>query len=254
MSELGGQALQMMARRSRSLWPMEASPPTPAPPKEHVEEAWGEEQVPDTRRERLLELVVTVLLAWAALASAWSAYQASRFGSAQGDANNAAAALRIASAKAESRASQLELVDTIAFQLWLSAVAAGNSKHAIFAEQRFREEFRPAFKAWRDLDPLRNPDAPRTPFTMKEYKVAAQERADALAAEAETRAAEGEKQGSTGDKYVLAVVLFAAGLFLLGIQTRIGDFRLRLALVVIASVLVVGTTVWLVTLPHLVTV
>jgi len=50
---------------------------------------------------------------------------------------------------------------------------------------------------------------------------------------------------------VLAVVLFAAGFFLLGIQTRIGEFRLRLGLVVVAGVLVVGTTIWLLTLPRL---
>src|SRR5262249_51934928 len=160
--------------------------------------AWGEEQVPDTRRERLLELVVTVLLAWAALVSAWSAYQASRFSSAQGDANNAASALRIESAKAESRAGQLQLVDTMAFEQWVAAAAEGNSERATFTEKRFREEFRPAFEAWQALDPLNDPGAPRTPFTMKEYRVAAQERADALAAEAETRTADGETQGSTG--------------------------------------------------------
>jgi hypothetical protein len=228
---------------------VESDSPTPA--SEHAEEAWGEEQVPDTGRERLLELVVTVLLAWAALVSAWSAYQASRFSGAQGDANNAAAALRIESAKAESRAGQLELIDTLAFQEWVTATSMENAKLAALTERRFREEFRPAFKAWLALDPLNNLDAPRTPFTMKEYKVAAQERANALAAEAETRAAEGGQKGSTGDRYVLAVVLFAAGFFLLGIQTRIGEFRLRLGLVVVAGVLVVGTTIWLLTLPRL---
>jgi len=227
-------------------------PPAPASRPKGVEEAWGEEQVPDTERERLLELVVTVLLAWAALVSAWSAYEASRFSGAQGDANNAASALRIESAKAESRAGQLELVDTIAFEQWVTAVSAADAKLAAFREKRFREEFRPAFQAWLALDPLKNPDAPRTPFTLKEYKVAAQERADALAAEAETHTAKGSSESSTGDRYVLAVVLFAAGLFLLGIQTRIGVFRLRLGLVAVAGVLVIGTTVWLITLPRLV--
>jgi ferric-dicitrate binding protein FerR (iron transport regulator) len=144
------------------------------------------------------------------------------------------------------------LVDTIAFQQWLTAVGAANAKLAAFTEKRFREEFRPAFKAWLALDPLHDLDAPRTPFTMKEYKVAAQEHADALAAEAETHTLDGSKRGSTGDRYVLAVVLFAAGLFLLGIQTRIGEYRLRLGLVVVAGLLVVGTTVWLLTLPRIV--
>src|SRR5262249_38784385 len=187
-------------------------PPTPPapPPEVHAEEAWGEEQVPDTRRERLLELIVAVLLGWAALASAWAAYQATRFSRAQGDANNAASALRIESAKAESRAGQLELVDTIAFQQWLTAVAAANAKLAAFTEKRFREEFRPAFEAWLALDPLKNRDAPRTPFTMKVYKVAAQERANALAAEAETRAAEGGRRGSARGQCRLGGRLVAA--------------------------------------------
>src|SRR5262249_32544932 len=169
---------------------MSEPPPSEPSPEKHVEGAWGEEQVPDTRRERLLELVVTVLLACAALISAWSASEASRFSSAQSDANNAASSFRIESAKAESRAGQLQLVDTIAFEQWAAAVAEANTQRATFAERRFREEFRPALEAWRALDPLNDPHAPRTPFTMKEYKVAAQERADALAAKAETRTAD----------------------------------------------------------------
>src|SRR5262249_692940 len=96
---------------------MSQPPPTPAsPPKEHGEEAWGEEQVPDTGRERRLELAVTVLLAWAALVSAWSAYEASRFSVAQRDANIAASALRIDSATAQTNAGQVELADTNAVE------------------------------------------------------------------------------------------------------------------------------------------
>jgi hypothetical protein len=40
-------------------------------------------------------------------------------------------------------------------------------------------------------------------------------------------------------------------LFLLGVQTRLGDFRLRTAMVSLAGALVLGTTVWILTLPHL---
>ena len=52
---------------------------------------------------------------------------------------------------------------------------------------------------------------------------------------------------------MLAIVLLAAGIFLLGVQSRVGEFWLRASLVPIAGILVVGTTSWLLTLPRLVT-
>jgi hypothetical protein len=215
------------------------------------EELFGEEQVPTSRRERLLELVVTVLLATAALLSAWCAYQATRFSGTQNDANTEAAALRTESAKAESRAGQLELVDTTAFGQYVGAVGTNNTRLATFYRDRFRDEFRPAFEEWLALKPLSNPDAPKTPFLLASYRLASQVRADALAAEAEQVTLDGQQAGATSDRYVLAVVMFAAALFLLGIQSRIGEYWLRFGLVAVGAVLVVGTTVWIVTLPRL---
>lgn len=140
--------------------------------KKSDEEAFGEEQVPTSRRERILELAVTVLLARAALLSAWCAYEASRFSGEQGTANTDAAALRIDSAKAESRAGQLQLVDTVTFGQYVAAVAARDGRLAEFARQRLRDEFRPAFDAWLALEPLSNLDARKTPFTMSAYTLA----------------------------------------------------------------------------------
>jgi hypothetical protein len=60
---------------------------------------------------------------------------------------------------------------------------------------------------------------------------------------------QGNREGETSDNYVLTVVLFAAALFMLGIQSRIGVFELRAALVGVAAFIVVGTTPWVFTLP-----
>jgi hypothetical protein len=215
------------------------------------EEAFGEEQVPTSPRERILELVVTLLLSPAVFISAWCAYEATRFSGKQGDENNEAAALRIESAKADSRAGQLELFDAAAFSQYVGAVGMKNSALAEFYRQRFRDEFRPAFEAWLALKPMSNPNAPKTPFLLKAYKLASQERADTLAAQAEERSLEGQHAGATGDRYVLAVVLLAAALFLLGVQTRMGEFWLRTTMVAAAGVLVLGAAVWILTLPRL---
>jgi hypothetical protein len=217
----------------------------------HDEEPFGEEQVPTSPRERILELVVTLLLSAAVFLSAWCAYEATRFNGKQGDLNNEGAALRIESAKADSRAGQLELSDAAAFSQYLGAVGTHNNALARFYRERFRDEFRHAFEAWLALKPLSNPNAPKTPFVLGAYKLASQERADTLAATAEERTLEGQRAGATGDRYVLVVVLLAAALFLLGVQTRIGEFWLRTAMVSAAGVLVIGAIVWVLTLPRL---
>jgi hypothetical protein len=46
-------------------------------------------------------------------------------------------------------------------------------------------------------------------------------------------------------------VLHAAALFQLGIQSRIGVFELRATLVAVSGGIVVGTTIWILTLPKL---
>jgi hypothetical protein len=213
-------------------------------------ERFGEEQVPTSTRERVLELAVTVLLGFAALLSAWCAYQSSRFGGEQTNAATRATFLRVESGKEASRAGQLEIVDGTAFGQYIAAVGQGNERLARFVRERFRDEFRPAFDAWLAQSPLTDLGAPETPFTLPEYKLAAQERADALAAAAEQRALDAEEANAIGDDYVLAVVLLASALFLLGIQTRLGDFWLRTALVAVAATLAVGTAAWIVTLPR----
>jgi hypothetical protein len=215
------------------------------------EEATGEEQVANSPRERRLELVVTVLLGLSALLTAWCAYESSRFSGEQTTLTTQASALQVESTRADNRAGQLGLVDVTSFQQWSNAALAGDTVRADAYRRRFRKEFSPAFEAWVALDPFNDPGAPRTPFEMPQYKPAAAVQAQELLALAKDTAAQGDDQGGIADNYVLTVVLFAAALFLLGIQTRIGIFELRLALVSIAGLLVVGTTIWVLVLPKL---
>jgi hypothetical protein len=92
-------------------------------------------------------------------------------------------------------------------------------------------------------------DAEATPFQLPEYRLAKAEETVALQLAAEEAALRGESRGATADKYLLAVVLYAAALFQLGIQSRIGVFELRRALVIVSACIVIGTTVWIGTLP-----
>src|SRR3954454_19116612 len=114
------------------------------------------------------ELVVTVLLVVAALGTSWSSYQATRWNGEQAAAASRASAIRINAAREQSRSQSQTQIDVATFIAWVDANGRGDKRLAAFYVERFRDEFRPAFEAWRATRPLVNPDAPRTPFAMPE--------------------------------------------------------------------------------------
>ena len=145
------------------------------------------------------------------------------------------------------------LADLSAFERWLAATSAGDAPRARFIEAQFSDRLKAAFGPWLALDPLNNPDAPASPLDTLKYErpdVDAAARFEQRSTAAEIAASEA---GQAADNFVLGVVLLAAALFLLGIQSRIGIFELRLTMTGIAGVLVVGTTIWVLTLPTSIT-
>jgi hypothetical protein len=200
------------------------------------------------RRHRRLELVATIVLALAAVATAWSTYQGLRWRGEQAIDTSRATAARIDSAEASARAEQLTQIDIATFTEWVDATTAGDTALAGFYERRFREEFRPAFDAWLATDPLANPDAPLTPFAMAEYEVAEAQRASRLNREAGARSAAAGRANQHADDYMLAVVLFATALFFAGISGKVGARRQREVLIGLSTAVLLGGLVWVATL------
>ena len=213
------------------------------------EEPTGAEQVADSPRERRLELVVTILLASAALLSAWGAYQSARFSSKENAGHAEAIRLQVDATAADNAVSGLMMIDVTAFAEWVDATASGDQDRASFLRERFRDEMKPAFEAWVASGGMGDLDAEATPFQLPEYRLAKAEEAAALQAAAEEAELQGGSRGVAADKYLLAVVLYAAALFQLGIQSRIGVFELRRGLVTVSGCVVIGTTMWMLTLP-----
>jgi hypothetical protein len=199
----------------------------------------------DTR----LDLVAAVLLALATVATAWSGYQASRWNGEQAKAFSRASALRIESAKAADLANAQSQVDVATFIQWVDAYARDDAELTDFYFRRFRAEFKPAVEAWIATRPLRNPDAPLTPFAMPVYRVAAREEAERLEAQAEALSAQARTNVQRATNYVLGVVLFAAALFFAGMSARLAAPRLRRILLAFAVVLFVGAVAWIATFP-----
>lgn len=200
-------------------------------------------------RAARLEVLATVLLALATVATAWSGYQASRWNGEQAKASSRANALRIESAKADSLANAQTQVDVATFMSWADAYAREETFLVDFYSKRFRAEFKPAVEAWIATRPLENEAAPLTPFAMPEYRLAAREEAVRLQTEAETFSARGRANIQRSTNYVLCVVLFASALFFAGISTKLQSPALRRLVLAFGVVVFVGTVVWLATFP-----
>jgi hypothetical protein len=196
-----------------------------------------------------VELVATVLLAAATVATAWSGYQSTRWNGEQAKAWAGATALRIESAKAAGLANTETEIDVASFTQWVNAYAQKQTELADFYFKRFRKEFRPAVLAWIGTKPLKNPNAPLTPFAMPQYKVESRAEAVRLEAQAEVFAGQARRNLQRASNYVLGVVLFASSLFFAGMSTKLTAPKLRVAMLAIGCAVFLGTVVWIATSP-----
>lgn len=203
----------------------------------------------EATRHEWVEIVATVLLALAAVATAWSSYQANRWNGEQAKASARVNALRIEAARAQGLAEGQTQVDIGMFFQWVNATAADDTELADFYDARFRPEFRPAFDAWLATEPLTDAEAPPTPFAMDEYQLQAATDAERLDAEAEVMSARVRQNIQRSANYVLGVVMFAVALFFAGMSAKLRSPGPRKALLAVGCLVFVGTAIWIATFP-----
>jgi len=201
------------------------------------------------RFDRHFELAATVLLAIAAVATAWASYQSARWHGDQARAQSASIAARVESTRAANVANRQGQIDVALFTQWVDAYARNETELANFYDKRFRPEFKPAFEAWVATRPRKNPSAPLSPFAMPQYKLAATTAADRL----EVKAAAASKRAGAfiqrADDYSLAVVLFASSLFFAGISTRLRSSATRMVVLGLGCTLFLASVIWIATFP-----
>jgi hypothetical protein len=201
------------------------------------------------RFDRRFELAATVLLAMAAVSTAWAAYQSARWHGEQAKAQSASIAARVESTRAASLANRNGQIDVALFTQWVDAYARDETELASFYRKRFRTEFQPAFNAWVATRPRKNPSAPLSPFVLPQYKLAATAEADRLEVKAAGFSARVGSFIQRADNYSLAVVLFAAALFFAGISTRLHSRTPRTVVLGLGYTLFLATVIWIATFP-----
>jgi hypothetical protein len=210
----------------------------------------GQQRSPDaTPTERRLELISTVLLALATVATAWAAYQSRQWTGEQAQGYSHATATRIAVNRVSAVANRQAQIDVATFIQWVDAHEQHRSALAGFYQARFRPEFKRAFTAWIATKPFANPGGPPTPFAMRQYRLKASEEADRMEVKAAADSEHARDANVRADNYMLAVVLFASSLFFAGISTKLKSLGARSAILGLGCVVFVGTLIWIATLP-----
>jgi hypothetical protein len=201
------------------------------------------------RFDRWVEFFGALILSAATVATAWCAYQAALWSGDESKFYFEASAAQVDSAQLENKALQRVGFHIGLFVEFAAAQSQDDQKLADFLYRRFPPELETATKAWLATDPLNNPDAPRSPFDMPEYRLPEQDAAeqkDQLAVKKFAKAAEADEHA---DNYVLLTVIFAMVLFFSGIS---GKFQWRVidgAVLGLAVIVLLGGLVGLVQMP-----
>jgi hypothetical protein len=186
------------------------------------------------------DALAAIVLALAAVLSAWAAYEATRWSGEQADSYAISAATRADAARHGTLASRNVQVDVASFIGWSQAIGGHDERLSTFLAERFRPEFKTAFDAWLSI-PFEAPAVapPGTPFALPEYQLAEQTTADALTAQADAALVEAQKDNQIADNFVLVAVIFASVLFMAGIASRFSERRIKAGLTAVAAVLFV---------------
>jgi len=211
------------------------------------------------------ELVLTVVMALAAVGTAWAGFQSTKWSGVQANAYAEASVSRTEANQQSTLAGHERIVDVVTYTQWLDALQAEIEADPSarpgpayrprpgslsgFLYNRFRPEFRPAIHAWVATRPLVDPAAPPTPFDMPEYRLASDAESIRLAQRAEQQAALARQANQRSDNYVLTAVFFALVLFFAGVASRARGRVTALLLIGLASAALVATTVILLAIP-----
>jgi hypothetical protein len=203
------------------------------------------------RWEEALEILGVVMLALAAIATAWGGYQAARGDGEQSILYSQASVDRVQANTAATLGAQRLAADAANFSVWLQARAANDAQLQAMLVRRFSPEYRTAFAAWLATAPFTNPSAPPGPGYMPEYHNPQLERAEQLNERAATTEEEGTHARETAEKYVRATVLFALVLFLVAVSQHFRVPGVRIAAIALAFALLIYATYGIATLPRL---
>jgi hypothetical protein len=152
------------------------------------------------RHLRRVSIIEAILLSIVALLAAYSGYAAAKCSTESRVQLAEASTKRSEANRANLQAMSLRNFDSSTLDAWFTAYTVGNKQAMALAERRFRPQFPVAFDALRATHPETNPNAPRGPTYMPQYREPGLKESTALDEQATEAFADGSEAGETADK------------------------------------------------------
>lgn len=191
------------------------------------------------------EKVSVVTSSFAAVATAWAAFQAATWSSKQTFLLAHAFRQRALSTEARLEGDQQVHIDADLFIAWGSAYAEDKITLAQVLYDRFPPRLKVATDAWLATKPLTTKNAAPHPFAMPQYQLEAHQRALALGREADGAIERGRDANLTADTYVFGTVFLALIILLASLSTRLRYSVPRRAMLYVSGGGLVAALVWL---------
>ncbi len=190
-----------------------------------------------------------ILMGLATLGSSWGGYQSTLWEGIEIFKLVDSAEFARNASESAIKAMQRRTLDASLFVEYARDVNDGKTRLAAFIFARMRPEMREAVEAWEATHPLKNPDAPATPFLMPQYKVKEDTEVAELNAQSRSAHTAGRFANRTSDAYTLLAVLYATSLFLAGLVSAVEERRARIVTLFMAMIVFSLATVLLTRLP-----
>jgi hypothetical protein len=174
----------------------------------------------DEKKAAHIELVAAIVLSVAAVATAWSAYQSTRWSGEMASSYNEAGAFRTESVRATNQATQQINVAVTLSADWATAELTGDRELADVLRVRMPAPLAEAMNRWLGDWQPGQPLPPGDPFNEGGYASPETIRAAELERQAEATFHEGRNANQHSDNYVLTGVVFALALFFAGMSSR----------------------------------
>jgi hypothetical protein len=201
-------------------------------------------------QEEVIEILGILLLAVAAVATAWGGFQAAKGDGRQSILYAEAGVDRVQATTVAIAGQQRLASDAATFNEWLQAKRANDAQLQVMLVRRFSPEYRTAFVAWLKTAPFTRSSAPPGPAYLPVYHNPQLEQAEHLNEEAAVAEEEGTHARETAERYIGATVLFALVLFLVAVSQRFRILGVRIGAVALAVALLGYALYEVATLPR----
>ena len=152
-------------------------------------------------------------------------------------------------AKEELTQGQHTVMDVMTFTQYSNALIKNDQNLSNFYYQRFTPEMRIAVDAWLKTDPLKNPNAPSSPFAMSEYNRTHTLLAQQFEEKTIWSYSKRNKPMKILSSYVFLSVLYSSALFIDGVIGRTSNKKLGQVLLYITMAITIIATIILIQIP-----